>query len=189
MSDVLGITQAITGWLDPQETQQLHALAQRLGGNVVEIGSYQGRSTVALALGVQDNGGTVWAIDPHDGRTTFKSNDLGERRAFSGQDNVAFMRHVAPYAGVVRVINLPSHQAARAWEGEIQLLFIDGDHSYEAARQDWDDWTPYLAAGGMVAIHDTIKHPGPMQLVEEVVTEGWRVVTKVDATTILERAE
>ena len=35
------------------------------------------------------------------------------------------------------------------------MLWIDGDHTYDAVRQDIDDWTPFVAIGGFAAFHDT----------------------------------
>ncbi len=38
---------------------------------------------------------------------------------------------------------------------EIDLLFIDGDHSYQGCKQDWDMYGPLVRPGGIVAFHDT----------------------------------
>src|SRR2546422_11389447 len=63
----------VEGWLYFNEAWALHEMVRNLGSRepavyVVEIGSWKGRSTIALALGVQARGaGTVFAIDPHTG--------------------------------------------------------------------------------------------------------------------------
>src|SRR4051812_26267900 len=66
MSELLA---GIDGWLHPAEAAVLHHLATeaaRLGaGPIVEIGSWQGRSTVALATAARVWGVPVVAIDPH----------------------------------------------------------------------------------------------------------------------------
>lgn len=44
-------------------------------------------------------------------------------------------------------------------QGKIDFLFIDGDHSYEGARQDFRTYSQFVARGGVVAFHDIIYHP------------------------------
>ena len=163
---------AIEGWLTDEEIRLLFSLAQR-GGTVVEIGSYRGRSTVVLAEGIRAAGqGVVWAIDPHEGVAFFTPGHV-----FSGADNAAFMRNVAPVGDVVRVINLPSGIVGRWWSLPVDLLWIDGDHTEQGARLDWDVWTPHLREGGIVALHDTTTHPGVIALAEWVQSAGgWEQV-------------
>lgn len=43
---------------------------------------------------------------------------------------------------------------------EIDLLFIDGDHSYDAAIRDFELYSPLVRSGGIVAFHDTLRAPG-----------------------------
>src|SRR5690349_10876889 len=91
----------VEGFLHPDEPQFLCDLATQVpdGQAIVEIGSFRGRSTIALALGAQD-GVIVYAIDPHEEHTV---GDL----AFGMADNAVFMRNVSD-AGVghkIRVIN------------------------------------------------------------------------------------
>jgi predicted O-methyltransferase YrrM len=48
---------------------------------------------------------------------------------------------------------------ARAWRAPLQLLFIDGGHSEDAANQDFDGWARWVAAGGALVIHDVFPDP------------------------------
>ena len=41
-----------------------------------------------------------------------------------------------------------------AKRGTIDLIFIDGDHSYEACRDDIAAWAPFVRPGGVIAFHD-----------------------------------
>jgi hypothetical protein len=59
-----------------------------------------------------------------------------------------------------------SHQAklreefARALNGrQLDFLFIDGDHTYAGVRQDFDDYSPFVRTGGLVAFHDVAPRP------------------------------
>lgn len=48
-----------------------------------------------------------------------------------------------------------SKEVGAIWKwGEIDLLFIDGDHSYEGCRGDLAAWLPHLKPGGWLLVHD-----------------------------------
>ena len=66
----------------------------------------------------------------------------------------------------VRDAVLTSAEAARVLDGPVELLFIDGDHSYEAVRLDAALWLPKLVEGGIVMFHDvgTAGYGGPRRL-------------------------
>jgi predicted O-methyltransferase YrrM len=151
----LAQTETIEGWLTANEAQCLHDAAQSARLGVVEIGSYRGRSTVALALGA---GGRVpfWAIDPHD---TF---DASGAWTFGPDDRTALLRNLLDcgVAADIHVVMLPSVAAACGWWQPLDLLFIDGDHSEAGTLADWRAWSPWLAAGGLALLHDR-EQPGP----------------------------
>ena len=46
----------------------------------------------------------------------------------------------------------------RALGGQIDFLFIDGDHTYEGARADFELYVPLVRSGGIVALHDILEH-------------------------------
>jgi len=48
------------------------------------------------------------------------------------------------------------------------LIMIDGDHSYQGCRLDFDAYTDLLARGGFVLLHDTVICPGVHRLFEEI---------------------
>ena len=68
------------------------------------------------------------------------------------------------------------------------MIFIDGDHRYEAVRKDFDDWFPHVRPGGFMLLHDSRRlpgdymfnrgWPGPTQLASEL--EGCPEVRQVD---------
>lgn len=41
---------------------------------------------------------------------------------------------------------------------KLDVLFIDGDHSYEGVKKDFELWSPLVRAGGMVLFHDILPH-------------------------------
>ena len=47
---------------------------------------------------------------------------------------------------------------AKDWEKKIDVLFIDGDHSYEGVKKDWEMYGPLVREGGIIAFHDALYH-------------------------------
>ncbi len=162
----------VEGWMPMEDARYLSERACSCGGDVVEIGSYRGRSTIALAHGLARSGlpGTqVYAIEPHaPARGIYGA-------AFGPEDRRHFFANVlaAGLAERIALINLPSHRAARAWEGEIALLFIDGDHRYAQVKRDAALWTPFLRPGGLVIFDDArMAQDGPSRVIGELLDSG-----------------
>jgi predicted O-methyltransferase YrrM len=42
---------------------------------------------------------------------------------------------------------------------ELDFLFIDGDHSYEGVKKDFEMYSPLVRMGGIIAFHDIVRHP------------------------------
>src|SRR5262249_30303778 len=130
----------------------LYSLARALRPKVVaEIGSARGKSTCIFALACRQNGaGHVYAIDPH----TFNAwTDLG-----APDDTYTFLRrrlHSYGFEDVCTVIRSTSADAARGWDRPIDLLFIDGDHTYEGVRHDFEAFQPFLTERALVLFHDS----------------------------------
>ena len=134
---------------------------------VVEIGSWQGRSTIALALGLRARGGgTVHAIDPHAGTEL-------HRRFGVNDTHDAFLANLrrAGVEGQVRSVRSTSSVACAGFSPRsVHVLFVDGSHRYEDVLRDIDDWTPVLADVATVAFHDAVSYPGVRRALEERVT-------------------
>ena len=67
----------------------------------------------------------------------------------------------------------------RAAVQEVELLFIDGDHSYEGARADFDRWSALVGPGGHLLFHDAVDsggygnvYPGVARVADEVGRDG-----------------
>jgi predicted O-methyltransferase YrrM len=146
---------SIEGFTRPIELSLLYHLAL-LGqgpGEVVEIGSYLGRSTVVLAQAVADAGmGQVVAVDPHTGAL-----GIGPPRATDQE----FRRNIAR-CGLdqhVKLVHATSVDAAKQWRGgSVRMLFVDGWHSYEAVIEDVIAWAPFLTPAATV-VFDDYPHP------------------------------
>ena len=163
---------AVEGMLTSEEAAELIRLAAMVHGEscVLEVGSYRGRSTTALALGVQMGGNApIYAIDPHE---PFHGVLGG---TFGPADRRAFFRNLVK-AGVVeqvRLVNLSSEIVSKGWTKPIGLLWLDGDHSYEGVQRDFDAWAPFLIPHAVVAFHDACDPAlGPRQLVDRLLASG-----------------
>ncbi|MBX3749527.1 MAG: class I SAM-dependent methyltransferase [Opitutaceae bacterium] len=130
----------------------LHGLVRSLRPDVVvEIGSARGWSACHIGLALRENvHGRLYAIDPH-GDTAW--NDSGGADA----SLPALRRHLRAMGleGYVEIIRADSQAAARGWNRRIDLIFIDGDHSYAGVKADWDLFSPFLTATGVAVFHDT----------------------------------
>jgi len=159
----------VEGWLGLDDAIFLYEEAIRARGPIIEIGAFRGRSTIALALGGRKSGSLVYSIDPH---TDFEGIFGGH---FGPMDREAYYRNIlnAGVAENAALVNLPSTQVANSWRIEIALLFIDGDHRYEAVRQDMLSWSIFLRRGGLIVFDDANQiGSGPNKVYEEVISSG-----------------
>lgn len=139
-------------------------IAQVGTGTIVEIGAYRGASTVALGMGVRDAGrGHVYSIDPHKDFHGL----LGG--VFCPTDHAVFESTIQKYNLVEWVTHYCTNSAAVAkeWTKKIDLLWIDGDPSYEGVTTDLKLWLPFVADGGIVVLDDH----SPGSEVEEAVRD------------------
>jgi hypothetical protein len=159
----------IDGWLKLPEAELLFDAAVSVkSGCIVEIGSYRGRSTVALAAGSRSSSkAPVFAIEPHEHFIGIKGG------AFGPNDRRAFFRTLlqTKLFSMVRLLNTTSGVITPGWDKPVGLLFIDGDHRYEAVYSDFSLWRPYLMDNALVIFNDATGH-GPAQLIKELAEEG-----------------
>ncbi len=168
----------IEGFLDPIEGYALLLLAQYGPGvgSIVEIGSFQGRSTAYLARGSERGGREkVVAVDHFKGSPEHQPGGAFASKA-AAVDGLyeTFLKNLkrAGVADRVHVVRSDSAGAAAGWSTPIRLLFIDGDHSYEESRRDYELWSPWLAPEGLVAFHDIKTFAGVTRYYEELTAGG-----------------
>ena len=133
------------------------------GAQVVEVGSWMGASTCFLAAGLQGAGARVFAVDNFRGLSTCGEDSAWYSRHFRrlGADSTLPIFNanfsalgLAERAEPVVSDSLAAADAMAARRGSIDLIFIDGDHSYEACKADIEAWAPYARRGGVMAFHD-----------------------------------
>ena len=156
----------IRGWFSTDEAAVLSGFAAETPPNedVVEVGSFAGRSTCALALGAKSGSQpAVHSVDPHSGlQGIFEGStlELLKESLRSKGFEAAVTTHVTTSVDI----------AAKWTEKKVGQLFIDGNHSYAAVRKDFEAWIPHLAEQGFLAFHDS-NQPGPARLLREIIED------------------
>ena len=160
------------GFMPADEGDALHDMALRAAADVpgapfVEVGSYCGRSTIWLGDAARQVGTVLFAVDHHRGSEENQSGwehhdtDVVDPRV-GKMDTLPFFRRAIHDAGlepyVVGVVGL-SPTVAQHWSTPAALVFIDGGHGVEPAQADYAGWSPHVALGGTLAIHDVFPDP------------------------------
>jgi predicted O-methyltransferase YrrM len=143
------------------------ATEARPGLPMLEVGSYCGRSTVWLGDVAERASTVLFAVDHHRGseenQAGWEHHDLDVVDARTGKmDTLPFFRtaiHDADLEHSVVAVVGRSPLVASTWTTPLAFLFIDGGHGEEPARQDYEGWTPHVAMGGTLAIHDVFPDP------------------------------
>lgn len=152
----------VNGWMTRDQAQRLWDRAGELksGDQVVEIGSFQGRSMCVLASSAKA-GVTLFAIDPHGG------NDRGPQEidGFAEEaesDHQLFLTNLTN-AGVrdrVTYLRKYANDATDDVKGSLQLLYVDGAHRFKPASEDIRQWGARLNEGGRLLVHDSFSSIG-----------------------------
>ncbi|MFH2204583.1 MAG: class I SAM-dependent methyltransferase [Elusimicrobiota bacterium] len=172
------ISRTLPGMITPQSGQFLYSLCymQRKKGDVVEIGSWQGRSTSFLARAVSNSrNGRFYAIDhfagtPGEAKSSFRvtRDDLSdlENNFHSNMKRVGL-------SDCVTLLNMSNEKAvARLSDAQIRFLFIDGDHSKEGVAKDIELFFPKLSKGSIVVFDDFRPHAkGVIEAIDERLAE------------------
>ena len=75
------------------------------------------------------------------------------------------------------------HAARSMTDKSVDLVFLDGDHSYEGVREDWREWLPKIKAGGWLAGHDYgDERFGVQKAVDESLALGHKLELDIDMT-------
>ena len=158
---------ALEGFLTRKKAELIYDAVRGLEGPgaVAEVGSWKGKSTVALSLALERAGrkGPVYAIDHHEG-----SEEHQEIVASEGSTWPTFLATIegAGVADMVQPLRMGSLEGAR-WLSEhgvkLRFLFLDGAHDEESVRADLEAFIPLMLPGACIALDDAAPdgpHPG-----------------------------
>jgi hypothetical protein len=150
---IWAVADRIGGWMTRDQGRALWDAALRVppGGQILEIGSHQGRSTVVLATAARSVGARVVAVDPFIAGAMFGGAATGDR--FRANIDAAGVDDV------VRLITQKSTALRPGWTEPIAMIYIDGKHDYWTVRDDLR-WVEHLPAGAPVLVHDSFSSIG-----------------------------
>lgn len=163
-----------------------HARGRRC---LVEIGVWHGVTTCRLRAAMASDG-VLFGVDP------FPAGRLG----FSAQWEIARKEVRKVANGTIRWVRLTGVEAARNHgsleTGPADFVFIDGDHSFDGLRGDWEAWSPIVSVGGVIALHDScssqsrpIGDAGSVSYTDQVIRldPRFELVDTVDTLTVFRR--
>lgn len=167
-------------YITHKEADMLQALARALPSNpiIVNIGAGNGTSTLAFMQSRAD--AQVYSID-----ITYESHPYGCLVGERAHLALAGLGDSPRY----HQIHDDSKEAGRRWFQEqrvlVDMVFVDGDHSYEGAKGDIEIWRELIKPGGIMAIHDFEKIEKVWHTVDKAVRDVFGdkpVLMHVDTT-------
>jgi predicted O-methyltransferase YrrM len=129
----------------------IKALSDAGSKNIVEIGSFLGRSTTVLAGAAEEvPDAKVYAIDPHEGEM-MQPGDVVQKGPPTFE---RFLENISKVGLAHMVVPIRKKSCNVEWSTPIRFLFLDGFHDYRSVSSDYDHFRRHLEPGGYVAIHD-----------------------------------
>lgn len=171
------ISSSIPGMISPISGQLLYTLCymQELRGDVVEIGSWQGRSTSFLARAVDNSqNGKFYAIDHFRGNIGKENFYVVDQKDLSDlKDGFLSNMKRLGLSETVQLLNMPNEQAEKEIHNiKIRFLFIDGDHTKKGVEKDIALFFPKLVDGSIVIFDDFSEcFSGLVKAVDTLLTE------------------
>lgn len=180
----------IPGWMCETDLVAIENLARQVpkGGKIVEIGSCCGRSSWAWAKSC-DPSVTVYCIDiwmsPEEraftnewGLKYLMKGDLSEATILKLDPFQEFQKRTKDCPNIVPIRG--SSPGDMVWNfGEVDLVFIDDEHTYEQLMANYDFWYSKIKPGGILCGHD-YEEKGFPQIIRGVNDIGQRLNCRYD---------
>jgi len=166
----------IPGMSNPSDLKILSALCfyQTQLGDVVEIGSWQGRSTIFLKYATDmSKNGNFFAIDHFKGNIGLEKGYVVDAIDLSDLKS-NFLRNMLN-AGIkdILLIDKKSEDAVLIFKKQVRFLFIDGDHTPEGVKRDIELFYPCLVESAIIVFDDFAPHvPGVMNIAMDYLSDG-----------------
>jgi len=164
------------GWFYDSEILEYRRLLNQLpaGATICELGVYRGRSICSVSDIIKRKKLKVISVDTFQG--TGKDDGLYEETKEIDLKKV-FEESLGRFKISSEIYKMTSHEASRLIEA-VDLLFIDADHTYEAVKQDIDDWLPKVKM--IISGHDygNRECPGVASAVNEKFGENNVILAK-----------
>jgi MMP 1-O-methyltransferase len=164
---ISGIAAGIPGLITGKEIEFLSVVPLiSAQGEILEIGSYLGKSTVVLAKSAQFAGmKQIFACDPFLLESPTDPNEMQKEKV----EDMFFENLKNNDAEKLVVFNkMKSEELAKNWNSPIKVLWIDGDHTYKSVKSDFDNFVCHLVPGAVVCMHDVLHaFDGPVRVFSE----------------------
>lgn len=169
----------LDGLISTEVGELLHSIAATIPAShaIVELGSYRGKSTAYLARGSRiGNNAPVFAVDAWSEEVSSWRNRVLEHLPSATYVEFLAQLNRAGVKQQVTPIRSMTTLAAEMWadgfaDAEVGLLYIDGDHHFEAVLADFRAWRPHLADDAVVVFddYDVPNNPGVLAAVAALV--------------------
>tara|TARA_B100001094_G_scaffold109105_1_gene104999 strand:+ start:265 stop:876 length:612 start_codon:yes stop_codon:yes gene_type:complete len=193
---------SIKGFLAHEEGLFLYELTKKycLKNFAVEIGSYCGKSACYIGQACKENKTYLMTIDHHRGS---EEQQYGEEYFDPDEYNYdkeivdtlpTLLKNIQKFRFeevILPVVN-SSELASKEIENNIDLVFIDGSHTFESARKDYVSWKNKIRIGGILAIHDVYDSAveggqAPKEIYEKALSENFKLLKRVNSLVALLR--
>jgi len=159
-----------------EEKILLHKVIKSLNDKEIvkcaEIGSYLGASSCFIANAL-NNQSTLFCIDTWENDAMiYQDDDQADENLIKKSTLLQFENNTAKYRSKIKMLRGWSYDMIdelKSSTDTLNFLFIDGDHSYEGVKKDWNLYKQFLKKGSIVAFHDISWAKGVTQLIEEEV--------------------
>jgi hypothetical protein len=168
----------IDGWLFNGEARFLFSAARLVEppNVIVEIGAWHGKSTVLLCGGSHvGHRVPVYSFDLFE----IGGNDAAIYTQHTGGKNLQYFDIWKKNVRRTRGADLVTPIVGCSWENagqvkqKIGLLFIDGDHTEDGVRRDWQAFGSHLAENAMILFHDYLNQSAGVRKVVDEIRTGW----------------
>ena len=190
----------IKGFLEQKEGVALYEACKLsfMTGKCAEIGSYCGKSACYIGLACKEVGSKLYSVDHHRGS---EEQQYGEEYFDKEIYNFSTKQvNTLPlFLKNIRKFNLQDHiepmvmtsvDASFKVPDNLDLIFIDGSHTFESARNDYLHWKPKLRPGGVLAIHDVYDSEeeggqAPKEIYLKALTDGFKLKERINSLVLL----
>ena len=190
----------IKGFLEQKEGYALYEACKFSfrNGKCAEIGSYCGKSACYIGLACKEIGSKLFSIDHHRGSEEQQyGEEYFDEEIYDFSTNKVntlptFLKNIEKFnlQDYIEPVIMASSDASFNVPDNLDLIFIDGSHTFESAQSDYYHWKPKLRPGGILAIHDiydTAEEGGqaPKEIYLKALADGFKLKERVNSLVLL----
>lgn len=149
---------------------------------IVEIGTAQGASAIVMGMGIRGKNSIILTIDPgimSDEEVLANKDELSKYEFQKGNLNgILLSIRASGLEGYIIPVPDTSENVVKRWDGrKIDMLYVDGSHTYEDVKKDCL-WMQHVKHGGVAVFDDWIE-PVEKAVMEYVAAHReWELLTR-----------